>query len=140
MTARSSDRCPSCDATVGAEAEACRACGADLTAVLSRRSWGLALVAIIVIVALLGAEGVIVSVPVLLSLGAGLGLALYLGGRRAQVHRDGRDLFARLILSCHGDRAMAQRLVVSEAQRSPTLGRRALLRRVIERLRDDRRR
>ncbi|MCA9674547.1 MAG: zinc ribbon domain-containing protein [Kofleriaceae bacterium] len=49
-----------------------------------------------------------------------------------------RDRFERLVAQCHGDRALAERLVAGEARRFPDRPRRELVDRAIERLRDDR--
>jgi hypothetical protein len=62
----------------------------------------------------------------------------FVGGRR-EGNSDGAA-FGRLVALCHGDREQAERLVAGEAERSPGLGRPALVRRATERLLADRRR
>ena len=48
------------------------------------------------------------------------------------------DPMERLVASCYGDRAMAERLVARERERHPALDDRKLIARAIERLVDDR--
>jgi hypothetical protein len=50
------------------------------------------------------------------------------------------DGFDRLVALCHGDRAVADRLVAGETRRRPGASRRVIVANVIDRLRADRRR
>ena len=58
----------------------------------------------------------------------------------ARTRGNGADRFERLVALCHGDRAMAERLVAGEARRSPDATRRSHVERAIHRLASDRRR
>ncbi len=156
--------CPNCGETVPLDATACPGCGSDeftgwspaaryahvmpeegAAAPRSRTlRHATAVIAVVVVVALLAGVGG-VREPYWLGAVALLLVGLLLVGRRLSARTGyaaskGQEGLQRLIALCHGDRAMAERLVAGEERRSPGLSRSALVLRAIERLRDDRRR
>jgi hypothetical protein len=101
----------------------------------------ISVIAIVVFAALLvGVVGVLIDRYVLSALAVLIASVLLVRWRRARPAAMEAKEMRRLVALCHNDRAMAERLVVGEAGRSPGVSRRVLVRRAIERLREDRRR
>lgn len=153
--------CPNCGEAVPSRAAACPRCGSDESTGWSpaaryahlmpedgpaprrgrRATLATGVIAVVVVVALLaGLAGP--RDPYWLAAAAALLVVVLLLGRptRTMAAAAAPEGLQRLIALCYGDREMAERLIAGEQRRSPGLGRRALIARAIERLRDDRRR